>query len=161
MAPVTAIHLWVSPLVSENKKRRYLFKAVWQVNHMESKVLSQPILFLLQCGGKLPETATLITSHGADVWKMQNQKWNKKKTLKNKFCINKRVYNYHSWKKVNAYFIFSSVKHQDSKQWKHWHFDLISVLLKLTITRISSNTVQRGNKKQISVNLKKKLFFFF
>lgn len=40
---------------------------------MESKVLFQPILFLSKRGGKVPVTATLATSHGTDVWKMQ--KW--------------------------------------------------------------------------------------
>ena len=66
-----AICFWASPLVSEKKKRQYLFSAVFQVNHMESKVLFQPILFVSKRGGKVPATATLATSHGTDVWKMQ------------------------------------------------------------------------------------------
>lgn len=152
-----AICLWGSPLVSGKKNRQYLFNAAFQVDHMASKVLFQPILFVSQCGGKVPATATLATRHGTDVWKIQKQKqkWNKKKKpSKISFAwMKNRVYNYHCCKKVNAYFIFSLVwnKMNPNKQ-KHWCFELISVLWKVTIIRTNSNKAKSGNIKQISFN---------
>lgn len=67
----TAICSQVSPSLSENKTQ-YLYNAALQANHVESKVLFQPILFLSERGGKLPvTTATLVTSYRTDVWRCE------------------------------------------------------------------------------------------
>ena len=49
--------LGVSPPRVPGRFLKDLFNAAFQVNHMESKVLFQPILFLSKRGGKVPATA--------------------------------------------------------------------------------------------------------
>lgn len=146
------VHLWFQERKTDNTFSMLHFKlTIWQARFYSSQFsLSHSVEE--KCQPLLLSPLDTVQMFGK--YRNRNRNETKKKPSKISFAwMKNRVYNYHCCKKVNAYFIFSLVwnKMNPNKQ-KHWCFELISVLLKVTIIRTNSNKAKSGNIKQISFN---------